>query len=141
MQQIKFHSKFPVPELRNRRLLKEFLLTIFKKEGYKLYGIDIVFCNDEELLSLNQRFLSHNYKTDILTFHLGNSSQVEGEIYISVPTVRSNASFYKVSFLEELHRVIIHGILHLCGYSDSENLLKLKMDKKQEKYLVQYFKR
>ena len=141
MQQIKFHSNFPVPELRNRRLLKEFLLTIFKKEGYKLHGLEIVFCNDEELLSLNQRFLSHNYKTDILTFDLGNSSQVEGEIYISVPTVSSNASFYKVSFLEELHRVIIHGVLHLCGYSDSENSLKFKMEKKQEDYLVQYFKR
>jgi rRNA maturation RNase YbeY len=140
LQQIKFHSKFPVPELKNRRQLKEFLLTIFKKEGYKLFGIDIVFCNDQELLSLNREFLSHNYKTDILTFDLGDSSQVAGEIYISVPTVRSNASFYKVPFLEELHRVVIHGILHLCGYSDTENSLKLKMEKKQEEYLLQYFK-
>ena len=140
MEQIKFHSKFPVPELRSRRQLKEFLQNIFKKEGYTLRSIDIVFCDDEEVLALNREFLSHNYKTDILTFDLGASSQVEGEIYISVPTVRSNASFYKVPFLNELHRVLIHGVLHLCGYTDSEKPLKLKMEKKQEEYLARYLK-
>ena len=138
MQQIKFHSKFAVPELKNRRRLKEFLKTIFQNEGFRLNVVDIVFCNDNDLLALNRKFLSHNYKTDILTFSLGASPVVEGEIYISIPTVRSNASYYKVPFLVELHRVVIHGILHLCGYTDSKKTLKLKMENRQEKYLDQY---
>ena len=98
-----------------------------------------MFCTDSYLLTLNKAFLNHNTLTDILTFTLSEKSlSIISEIYISIERVRENAVFFKTSFSHELLRVIIHGILHLCGYSDGTPRQKLKMRSKEDFYLSQF---
>ena len=101
-------------------------------------NVEFIFCSDAEILKLNKKFLGHNYHTDILTFDLGSASGIESEVYISLPTVRKNSTFYNTPFQNELYRVIIHGVLHLCGYRDDRNALKTIMHDKQEDYLTRY---
>jgi probable rRNA maturation factor len=105
--------------LRNRRALKTFLVNIFHHEKKGLSSLSYVFCSDEYLLDVNQRFLNHDYYTDIITFDLSdNARSTIGEIYISIDRVRENARSLDIGFERELHRVIFHGALHLCGYKD-----------------------
>jgi probable rRNA maturation factor len=116
--------------------LKEFLLSIFRKEGVPVNRVDIIFCTDNYLLSLNVDFLNHNYYTDTLSFILSNPKDpVIGEVYISIERIKSNARDLKISYQNELCRVIIHGCLHLCGYLDKPKKASIKMEKLQEKYL------
>lgn len=77
-----------------------------------------VFCNDEYILDINRQFLQHDYFTDIITFDYGTSRRIAGDMVISLDTVRSNADMLGTAFDEELRRVIIHGVLHLCGIND-----------------------
>ena len=100
----------------------------------------IIFCTDEYLLDINRRFLQHDYYTDIITFNLsGNPKTIEGEIYISVDRINENASSNGVSKKEELHRVIFHGVLHLCGYKDKLQEEKAKMTSAENRHLKMYF--
>lgn len=95
-----------------------------------------MFCTDDYLLSLNQQFLDHNTLTDILTFTLSESgAPVESEIYISIERVRENAASFNTVYRQEFLRVIIHGILHLCGYSDHTKEEKASIRKKENYYL------
>jgi len=80
--------------------------------------INIIFCNDEKLLKINRMFLQHDYFTDIITFDESTIAALSGDIYISIDTVASNAILMNIPFEKELNRVIIHGILHLCGFKD-----------------------
>jgi rRNA maturation RNase YbeY len=122
--------------LKNKLLLKAFLPLIFIEEGYEFKSISYIFCSDEYLLELNQKYLKHNTYTDILTFTLsGTSMPIVSEIYISVDRVKENAQEMNLIFSDELHRVMIHGILHLCGYSDHTSQLKEKIHKKEDYYL------
>lgn len=88
-------------------------------------SIGYIFCSDEVILEVNNEYLQHDYYTDIITFNYNEGDTISGDIFISLDTVRSNAEQYNSSYEEELHRVIIHGILHLCGIND-------KTDKEQE---------
>jgi probable rRNA maturation factor len=127
--------------LNNRGKLKSFLKKIIKSKGKELVSVNYIFCSDKELLRLNNEFLNHNYYTDILTFDLSESKEkVIAEIFISLDRVRENASQFKTPIKRELHRVIIHGVLHLCGYSDKTKTEMLKMRKAEDKYLSLYFK-
>ena len=127
--------------LTERTRLKEFILSIFKKEKKSPGTISFVFCSDEYLLEMNRSYLNHNYYTDIITFDLSASpaSPIDGEIYISADTVRDNAKRFRVSINKELHRVIFHGILHLCGYKDKNSQEQRIMSTKEDKYLSLYF--
>jgi rRNA maturation RNase YbeY len=98
-----------------------------------------VFCSDRELLKINRTFLKHDFYTDIITFDLSESKTIQGEIYISVDRVRDNARKLETTFNSELHRVIFHGALHLCGYKDKDKQSRLKMRVREEYYLNQYF--
>jgi rRNA maturation RNase YbeY len=120
--------------------LKSFLLKLIKKEKHKLDSLNIVFCSDEYLLKINNEFLSHNYFTDVITFDFSVESTISGEIYISVDRIKENAISYKTTFQQELHRVIFHGILHLCGYKDKTTSQKTEIRAKEDYYLSQYFK-
>ena len=80
--------------------------------------INYVFCNDEEILDVNRRYLQHNYYTDIITFDYGRGNVLSGDLYISLDTVRSNAELLGKPYDEELHRVLVHGVLHLVGIND-----------------------
>ena len=126
--------------LKNRIKLKIFLTLLLKQEGFSVGDIDIVFCSDEFLLEINKDFLSHDYFTDIITFGESDSEQViSGELYISVDRVKENATTFKTSIDHELHRVIFHGLLHLCGYGDKSKKEIAIMRQKEEQYLSNYF--
>ena len=107
-----------------------------KKEKKKLSGLTFIFCSDEYLLGLNIQYLHHTTLTDIITFDYSEGRKViHGEIYISLDRVKENAGKYRKTVDEELHRVIIHGVLHLIGYSDKARRDKSKMQEKEEAYL------
>jgi rRNA maturation RNase YbeY len=127
--------------LTNRTELKDFIASIFKTEGKRLQNLNYVFCTDEYLLDINRSSLNHDYYTDIITFDLSSIKRViEGEIYISVDRVRDNAKSLSVTIQEELHRVIFHGALHLCGYKDKSPKDSKAMRAAEDKYLAKYFK-
>ena len=99
-------------------------------ENYNLGDISLIFCSDEYLLDINRTHLDHDYYTDIITFDYTDNQIVSGDLFISIDRVRDNATDFNVSFEHELHRVIIHGVLHLCGYKDKsddeEKLMRTK---------------
>ncbi len=127
--------------LKNRTLLKQFVETLFKKEGKRLQVINFVFCSDEHLLKMNQEYLNHDYYTDIISFDLSeDKTAVVGDIYISYDRVKENAKNLNSTLKNELHRVIFHGVLHLCGYKDKTKSDITKMRGKEEEYLTLYSK-
>ena len=125
--------------LTERNKLKAFLLKIFMSHGKELGSLNYIFCTDLYLLDINRKFLNHDYYTDIITFDLSVSPKItEAEIYISVDRVRDNARKIGVSVREELHRVIFHGALHLCGYTDKTSKEKKIMTLAEDKNLRLY---
>lgn len=123
--------------LKQKLFLKTFLPTIFSEEGVEFKSLSYIFCNDDFLLSLNLRYLNHNTLTDILTFTLSETSlPIISEVYISIDRVTENAHLLGLPFNNELYRVMIHGILHLCGYSDHTPEQKNTMRAKEDFYLA-----
>ncbi len=127
--------------LENRIQLKRFIESIFAKEKKRLSHINYIFCSDKRLLEINRKFLNHDFYTDIITFDLSEGRSTEAEIYISIDRVRENAKNLGYSFKSELHRVIFHGALHLCGYGDKTKKEKEKMRKKEDLYLISCLKK
>jgi probable rRNA maturation factor len=126
--------------LKERTRLKEFLMKLFKKEKTRLASLNYIFCSDEFLLSINQQFLNHDFYTDIITFDLSETkNSVEGEIYISIDRIKENSGKEKTTFVNELHRVIFHGALHLSGYKDKTVKEIKKMRVAEDYYLKRYF--
>ena len=121
--------------LLNKRLIKRWLQLAVANEGKILQDVNIVFCNDEELLEKNVKYLKHNTLTDIITFDYSIGDKLSGEIFISVERVKENALTLNVNFKDELCRVIVHGILHLVGYKDKSKLEKMEMRIKEDYYL------
>lgn len=105
-------------ELKHENHYSKWLNAIAYSESYTIKNLGFVFCSDDFLLDINQKYLNHDTYTDIITFDYVEEDRIIGEIYISIDRVRDNAVAYKVSFLNELHRVMAHGLLHLCGYGD-----------------------
>jgi probable rRNA maturation factor len=137
---IQFHILQPI-SLEERTRLKQFLIALFKKEKKPLGELSYIFCSDQRLLEINQQFLQHDFYTDIITFPLSDPGQpMSGEIYISVDRVRDNAREFGNSLRKELHRVIFHGALHLCGYKDKSRKDENLMRKMEDKYLALYFR-
>ena len=141
MATVRLYELVPVPWLVNRKALKAMVLELFKREKQKIQDLNIIFCDDEFLLGINQEFLQHNDYTDIITFDLSDTEEARGEIYISIPRILENAGKNEVSKANELHRVIFHGCLHLCGYKDKLKNEQELMRKKEEEYLKRYFSR
>lgn len=104
--------------LKRKSELKTWIKSIIEKEKHVLGNLNYTFVSDESLLKINIEYLKHNTYTDIITFNYNEGKKVSGDIFISVDRVKENAQKFDVSFEEELHRVIIHGVLHLCGYKD-----------------------
>lgn len=94
--------------------IKEVALSYGKKTG----DISYIFCSDEKILEVNRQYLQHDYYTDIITFDYTNGNKISGDLFISLDTVKTNAETFNTPYNEELHRTIIHGILHLCGIND-----------------------
>jgi probable rRNA maturation factor len=126
--------------LSDRSRLKLFIAFLFKKEKKRLGEIHYIFCSDEYLLAINRQYLQHDFYTDIITFGLSEPGKpINAEIYISVDRVRENAEAFTNSLKNELHRVIFHGVLHLCGYGDKKKKEEVLMRKMEDRYLRLYF--
>ncbi|HOF97797.1 MAG: rRNA maturation RNase YbeY [Paludibacteraceae bacterium] len=129
-----FSENIPMPALKKQKInlwIKQTAHNYEKKVGEIAY----IFCNNERILEINRQYLQHDYYTDIITFDDSTDSTISGDIFISLETVKSNAEDFCVDFEEELHRVIIHGILHLCGQDDITPELKAEMTRKENKAL------
>jgi len=129
---VRFFSEgidFKLPHPRKTSL---WIKSVVKKERKTLNSINYIFCTDLYLLQINQQYLNHNTLTDIVTFDYSQKSSLNGEIYISIDRVKENSGIFSRPFDEELHRVIIHGVLHLAGYKDKSKTEKALMGKKEE---------
>jgi probable rRNA maturation factor len=132
MPSINFLSEGIEFKPKNQNKLKDWIKSMIKSEKRDLSSLVYIFCEDSYLLTINQDYLKHKTLTDIITFDYSDGGDVDGEIYISIERVRENASEFKRSFEEELHRVMIHGVLHILGYKDKTLSQKSIMRKKEE---------
>ena len=125
-----FTENIPMPALKKQKINRWIKQTA---NGYekKVGEIAYIFCNNEHILEINRQYLQHDYYTDIITFDDSTDTTISGDIFISLETVKSNAEDFCVDFEEELHRVIIHGILHLCGQDDTTPEMKAEMTRKE----------
>lgn len=118
MTEIEFITQnVPLPEIDNG-LVGEWLVDVARAHGKNVGALTYIFCDDEYILQTNRQFLNHDYYTDIITFDYSNSHRIAGDMVISLDTVRSNAEQFGRKYDEELMRVIVHGVLHLCGIND-----------------------
>ena len=116
--------------------IKEWIVQIITDHKFKLENITYIFCSDEYLHQINVSYLNHDTLTDIITFdNSDNKEQVESDIFISIDRVKENASHFNISLQDELHRVIIHGVLHLLGYDDKDEKSKALMQQKENECL------
>lgn len=138
--EVSFHFLSPV-SLRSRKELKQFLIKMIRTESASAARLSFVFCSDRYLLKLNRKFLAHDFFTDILTFPLDSADGIiQGELYLSIDRIRDNAKQLSVSANQELHRVMFHGVLHLCGYKDKTARQISEIRQKEDLYLKRYFK-
>ncbi|WP_419700403.1 rRNA maturation RNase YbeY [Mucilaginibacter sp. NFX135] len=137
MPAIQFFEEDISYKLKNKTLVRQWIKDTIIAEGFKLKELTYVFCSDAYLLPMNQQYLDHDTYTDIITF---DNSEVEGDIvgdiFISVERIRENAAKFNIPEIDELHRVIIHGALHLLGYTDKTVVTKKKMTQKEDEYLA-----
>lgn len=115
---VRFFNKDIKFNLKHKLLLKKWIKSVVSKYGKRVGDINVILCDDPSILEINMQFLSHDYYTDIITFDYCEDDFINGELYISVDTVKANAEEYSQDFDVEMHRVIIHGVLHLCGLDD-----------------------
>ena len=120
-----------------RRLTSQWLKFTAESEIKRIGQVNIIFCSDNYILDINQKYLQHDYFTDIITFDYCEGKTLSGDLFISVDTVRENALFYGTEFDDELNRVIGHGLLHLIGYDDHSEEDQKTMRSKENYYLAQ----
>ena len=129
--------------LKQKRKLSAFIDEIISKymKNVQTAELNVIFCTDDFLLEMNNNFLDHDTFTDIITFDLSESKKaMEGEIYISVERVKENAKIFKTTYTDELHRVIFHGVLHLCGFKDKKEKDQ-KIVRENEDYCLEHYKK
>ena len=137
VDKIHFHSKdidFSLPDA-DIALLAQWIGDTISAEGHSLNNVTYIFCSDAYLYQINVSFLNHDTYTDIITFPYAEDT-IEADIFISIDRIIANAATYQVSFDQELYRVMIHGILHLCGYHDKKEVEKKLMRLKEDLYLT-----
>ncbi len=118
-----------------KRATSNWIKVVAEEYGKKAGDISYIFCDDAKILEINQTYLHHDFYTDIITFDYSEGDRISGDIFIGIDTVRSNAEKYGTNFDDELHRVIIHGILHLCGLKDKSEADSKKMREAEDKAL------
>ena len=133
---ISFHAdNISMPDIDFRKV-EQWIKAVAAQYGFSVGELNYIFCDDEKILAVNQEFLQHNYYTDVITFDYTTRTRVNGDIYISLNTVQSNAEQVGASFTHELHRIIIHGLLHLTGQADKTPETKAQMTAKEEDALA-----
>ena len=118
-----------------KRKMNAWIKSVANKYKKNVGEIAYIFCSDKKILEVNKQYLQHDYYTDIITFDYCEKDVLNGDIFISIETVSSNAERFRVSFEEELRRILIHGILHLCGQDDKTPALRAEMTKKENEAL------
>jgi len=130
---ISFFSEDITFELPDEESRTGWIYKIIQQEGFNPGDINYIFCSDEYLWNINMQYLGHDTYTDIITFDQSESEvEIAGDIYISIERVKDNAPIHHNHFNEELDRLLVHGILHLCGFSDQTDEEKLEMRKKED---------
>ena len=132
---VSFYNQDTSFAFKHKRLTSKWLKEVAASEAKKLGAVSVIFCSDNYLLDVNIKYLGHDYYTDIITFDYCEGSVLSGDLFISVDSVRENASFYGVEFDDELNRVIVHGLLHLIGYDDHSEEDIVVMRSKENYYL------
>ncbi|NOY95947.1 MAG: rRNA maturation RNase YbeY [Chlorobi bacterium] len=132
---MKFHNEYTQTLNINEKSIRQKIIDLIILEGKMEGEISIIFCTDDYLLKINKDFLNHDYYTDIITFNYVSGNIISGDLFISIERVKENAKFFNVKFIEELERVILHGILHLIGYDDKTTEQKEEIRKKENYYL------
>lgn len=133
---INFHTEDVEVKIQQKLKIKNWLKSVIQSEGFALGDVNYVFCSDEYLLKINVDYLDHDYLTDIITFDNSEEEEsIDGDIFISIDRVKDNARTFEVSFEHELKRVLVHGILHLCGYLDKTDEEEVLMRSKENHYL------
>jgi rRNA maturation RNase YbeY len=124
----------PLPKIKRRNTSK-WIKDVVSHYQKRVGEISYVFCSDEEILRINKQYLNHDYYTDIITFDYSEKEIISGDLFISLDTVKSNSEQFGTDYLEELHRVLIHGILHLCGFKDKSSEDEKVMREKENEAL------
>ena len=135
---VHYHTEDCRYRLPEKRRTSAWLSEVAAEEGYRMGEVNYIFCSAARLLEMNRQFLGHDYFTDIITFDysdLKGEGVIHGDIYIDIETVRDNARIYGVSWLNEMRRVVVHGVLHLCGQKDKTPRANAQMHRKEDKYL------
>ncbi|MEQ6121340.1 rRNA maturation RNase YbeY [Reichenbachiella sp. MALMAid0571] len=136
MSKIQFFNEDISFVLPNTKSISAWLQNTIKEEGHHLTSLNYIFCSDEYLHKINIEYLDHDYYTDIITFDNSEyETSIEGDLFISIDRVTENAENQFISFSEELHRVMVHGVLHLLGYKDKTEAQKMKIREKENAYL------
>ena len=137
---VHFFSHDITTSLKNTAILKHFIELIFKKEMQSLKTINYIFCSDRVILEINKKYLNHDFYTDVITFDLSpDNKAISAEVYIGIERIRDNAKQLGFSTKVELHRVLFHAALHLCGYNDKKKKDKELMRKKEDELLTRNF--
>ena len=135
---VKYYTDDCSYRLPEKRRTAAWLKEVAAAEGYTLGDVNYIFCSAARLLEMNKAFLGHDYFTDIITFDYSDrkgSGVVSGDIFIDVETVADNARLYGATKIEEMRRVVVHGVLHLCGQKDKTSRANAQMHRKEDKYL------
>lgn len=136
---ISFFKEKVVFRLSKQESLRNWITKAAKKEGYSIQEINYVFCSDKYLKKMNVDYLNHDYYTDIITFDNSiEKKKIIGDIFISIDTVKFNSKEYQTTFENELHRVMIHGLLHLVGYKDKTPKAQKEMRKMEDYWLKKF---
>lgn len=124
-------------ELQNEKEISKWISSVIIQEGYNEGEINYIFCDDGYLLKLNIEFLNHDTLTDIISFDYTMGKQINGDIYISIERVKENATDFSTDFISELNRVMVHGVLHYCGYKDKSKADEAAIRSKENYYMAQ----
>lgn len=132
---VKIFEEFPGLKVSGKRKVNTWINYCVSLEHWKAGAINIILVNDKQLLEINRNYLHHNYYTDIITFNYNQKDVISGDLYISIERIVENAKHFSVSEVNELLRVIIHGVLHLMGYDDKKKMEQEIMREKEDLYL------
>lgn len=136
---VRYYTDDCTYNLKNKRLIAKWLRCVAESEGYTLGDVSYIFCSSAVHRKMNIDFIGHDYFTDIITFDYSDrkgSGVVSGDIFIDVDTVKDNARIYGATARQEMHRVVVHGVLHLCGQKDKSARDEKQMHRKEDKYLA-----
>ncbi len=134
---VSYYNEDIVFPFKEKRLTSRWLKFVAESESKRLGDVAVIFCSDNYILDVNIKYLQHDYYTDIITFDYCEGNRLSGDLFISIDSVRENASFYGTEFADELNRVIVHGLLHLIGYDDHTEEDIAMMRAKENYYLSQ----